>query len=108
MSSVWTRFCKFMRMASPPAADRASLQAKIDQYYWFHSIDFGDGLAARGAKTAEYIAGECEAILGPLDLHGTTVLDVGTYNGFYALEARRRGASAVTASDSFVWQSPKH
>jgi len=94
-------------MTSRSAADRASLQAKIDQYFWFHSIDFGDGLAARGAKTAEYIAGECEAILGPVNLHGTTLLDIGSYNGFYAFEAKRRGAASVTASDSVVWNNAK-
>src|SRR4051794_1139131 len=94
-----------MRMTSLSAADRASVQEKIDQYYWFHSIDFGDGLAARGAKSAEYIAAECAAILGPVDLRGTTLLDVGTYNGFYAFEAKRRGAKSVTASDSYVWSS---
>ena len=92
-------------MATTPA-DRASLQAKIDQYHWFHSIDFGNGLASRGDKTPDYIAQECKTIIGPIVFHGSSVLDVGTFNGFYAFEAKRRGAASVVATDTWSWRDP--
>jgi len=42
----------------------------------------------------------------PGDLAGLTVLDVGSWDGFYAFEAERRGASRVVATDSFCWGGP--
>ena len=32
-----------------------------------------------------------------------TVLDIGSWDGFFAFEAERRGASRVLATDSFCW-----
>ena len=40
------------------------------------------------------------------DLTGRSVLDVGSYDGFYSFEAERRGASRVIASDSWTWNWP--
>ena len=37
------------------------------------------------------------------DLRGRTVLDIGTYDGFYAFEAERRGAARVVALDHYMW-----
>lgn len=37
------------------------------------------------------------------DLKGKTVLDIGTYDGFYAFEAERRGAARVVALDHYMW-----
>jgi tRNA (mo5U34)-methyltransferase len=34
---------------------------------------------------------------------GLTVLDIGTFNGWFAFEAERRGAARVVANDHFVW-----
>lgn len=39
----------------------------------------------------------------PRSLAGKTVLDVGTYDGYFAFEAERRGAARVVASDSVCW-----
>jgi len=39
----------------------------------------------------------------PADLRGRTVLDVGAWDGFFSLEAERRGAARVLATDSFSW-----
>jgi tRNA (mo5U34)-methyltransferase len=86
--------------------ERVILQAKVDQYHWFQSIDLGGGVVARGAKTLDYIDAECETILGPIDLRGTSVLDVGAFNGYYSFEAKRRGAVRVVASDSWAWRHP--
>lgn len=39
----------------------------------------------------------------PQKLDGKTVLDVGSWDGFFAFEAERRGAKRVLATDSFCW-----
>jgi len=39
----------------------------------------------------------------PEDLSGMSVLDIGSWDGFFAFEAERRGASRVLATDSFCW-----
>jgi len=86
--------------------ERVILQAKVNEYRWFHSIDLGGGVVTRGAKTLDYIDAECEAILGPINLRGTSVLDIGAFNGYYSFAAKRRGAARVVASDSWAWRHP--
>lgn len=65
--------------------------------FWFHSIDFGDGLISDGINTLDN-----QKIISsfiPVDLHGKTVLDVGAWDGFYSFECEKRGAR-VTAIDN--------
>ena len=70
---------------------------------WWHSIDLGDGVVTPGYKTPELLARELQAIDMPEDLTGRCVLDIGTWDGFYAFEAERRGARRVVVVDHFVW-----
>jgi tRNA (mo5U34)-methyltransferase len=95
--------------ASGPAGREAALRRRADELtsvYWHHSIRLFPDLVTRGAKSPDFLSAECERVLGPLDLRGRSVLDVGTWNGHYAFEAARRGAAAVTASDSYCWREP--
>jgi len=41
----------------------------------------------------------------PDDLTDKTLIDIGTYDGFFSFEAERRGAKRVLATDQFCWQS---
>jgi tRNA (mo5U34)-methyltransferase len=66
---------------------------------WWHSIDLGNGVVTPGRV---FPAGETHKLCLP-DLTGKTVLDIGTWDGFYAFEAERRGAARVLATDSFMW-----
>lgn len=59
-----------------------------------------------GGKTADVLEQECGAILDLIDLSNRTVLDIGTWNGYYAFAAKRAGARHVMATDSYVWRSP--
>jgi tRNA (mo5U34)-methyltransferase len=67
--------------------------ADANRYYWYHTVDLGDGLITPGMYDyRETIAG-----FGfPEDLRGMTVLDVGSATGFFAFEFERRGARVVS------------
>jgi tRNA (mo5U34)-methyltransferase len=74
--------------------------------YWWHSIDVGNEVVTPGFKWGggrEVMAAELERQHMPTDLSGKSVLDIGSYDGYYAFEAERRGAASVTSIDHFVW-----
>lgn len=66
---------------------------------WYHTVDLGDGLHSKG----DYDLRSTVDLHGlPESLEGKTALDVGTWDGFWALELERRGAQ-VTAIDLARW-----
>lgn len=74
--------------------------------YWWHSIDVGHGIVTPGTKWgggSEVMRVELERQHCPASLRGKSVLDIGSYDGYYAFEAERRGADRVVAIDHFVW-----
>jgi tRNA (mo5U34)-methyltransferase len=83
--------------------DSAALQARIDAVKWYHEFDFGDGLKAQSA--VENLSGlrevwrSIERSLDAIAFSGKTVLDVGTWDGFWSFYAERRGAASVLATD---------
>ncbi len=72
---------------------------------WFHRIDLGGGLYTKTesvmGEPVDHPLGPWQTIqkLLPRDLNGKTVLDVGCNAGFYAFEAKRRGAKRVLGVD---------
>ena len=66
---------------------------------WFHSIDFGGGLVSPGVVPLRYLHEMLAHLQLPLRLDGLRVLDIGTYDGFFAFECERRGAAEVVAID---------
>src|SRR5579862_369704 len=67
--------------------------ANADRYYWYHTVDLGDGLVTPGMYDyRETIA----SFQFPGDMRGMTVLDVGSATGFFAFEFERRGARVVS------------
>ena len=80
------------------------LREEVERIRWFHTIRLRDDLVTPGLEpdTPQKLLR-----LGlPADLGGKTVLDVGTWDGFYAFEAERRGAARVVATDHHAWSSP--
>ena len=69
----------------------------VRQFQWVHSIDLGEGIITPGkwGKGNPRI----KAGLKEMPLKGKKVLDVGCWDGLYAFEAERRGASEVYAID---------
>ncbi|MDO8614704.1 MAG: methyltransferase domain-containing protein [Dehalococcoidia bacterium] len=83
-------------LLSPEAAAVARRVAEIE---WYHTIDLPYGL-----KTPGFVDNRDEVHLYglPEDMSGMRALDVGTFDGFWALEMERRGASVV-ATDIGRW-----
>ncbi len=79
------------------------LRDEVATRTWFHTIDLGGGVVTPGQKDT---VAEAAHMRLPADLTGRTVLDIGTYDGFYAFEAERRGADRVLATDSWTWNWP--
>jgi tRNA (mo5U34)-methyltransferase len=82
----------------PITATPEQARATIEQVpLWFHTFALnGAGVYTPGiARDHRY---RLQAI--PEDLSGARVLDVGTFDGFYAFLAERRGAARVVALDN--------
>jgi tRNA (mo5U34)-methyltransferase len=79
------------------------LQKKIElvssRNDWFHSIDFGDGVVSPGSCTPEYLNFLWNTFQLPKDMDGLRILDIGTYDGWFAFECEKRNAKEVVAID---------
>lgn len=81
----------------------SELRSRVDAVpFWWHSIDLGGGVVTPGAKTPESLEKEL-AYLQLGDLRGKSVLDIGSYDGYFAFAAERLGADRVVAMDHYVW-----
>lgn len=76
---------------------------------WFHKIDLPHGVTTKpGSNFGEDPThplptwGRVSRVL-PKDLAGKTVLDIGCNAGFYAFEARKRGAARVVGAEAQSW-----
>jgi len=84
-------------------------QAEVDAIGWWHPFTFLNGVKARGAKGGrgsehceELVRLEAQAAF-KYPVYGKTVLDVGAWNGYFSVEAVRRGATRVVALDKPTW-----
>jgi SAM-dependent methyltransferase len=119
----WAIFGRPSALAPAPTSDRPvswlkeqrlttdlrstpNLQDVVDSYYWWHSIDLGGGVITSGVKTLAVMQLEYENTFSNIDLVGRTVLDIGAWNGGFAVEACRRGAASVAGLDHYTWNDP--
>ncbi|MBV8097486.1 MAG: DUF1698 domain-containing protein [Acetobacteraceae bacterium] len=79
-----------------------ALKREIDALPWFHQIDFGNGLLSPGRIKASKIA-RMSRLIFDRSIAGKSVLDIGCWDGAYSIEAARRGAARVLATDHYVW-----
>lgn len=82
-------------LTEPTSPEARALIEKISGYQWYHTIDLGHGVATPG-----YVDHRSQLPFYhlPEDMTGMRVLDVATFDGFWAFEFERRGAE-VTAID---------
>ena len=57
---------------------------------WYHTIDLSPEVATPGAIDLRGVVGK---VFATVDLKGKTAVDVGTFDGFWAFEMERRGAT---------------
>jgi tRNA (mo5U34)-methyltransferase len=73
-----------------------SARERVEAHDWYHTIDLGPGLTTPGWFDTRAVT---EKVPLPASLEGKRCLDVGTWDGFWAFEMERRGATSVTAID---------
>jgi len=73
------------------------IRAEAEAISWFHSVDLGHGIVTDGSSEIAL----ADEQLPPLA--GRTVLDIGTWDGYYAFAAERLGARRVVALDHYAW-----
>jgi tRNA (mo5U34)-methyltransferase len=78
--------------------------AEIKTLPWFHSIDFGGGLISPGQCEHRALMQLADVFFSE-SVAGKTVIDIGCWDGFFSIEAAKRGASHVLATDHYVWQT---
>jgi len=76
--------------------ERDTVATRIGAVNWYHTIDLGHGIVTPGMfDHRQYL----KHYPIPERLDGMRVLDVATYDGFWAFEFERRGAAEVLAID---------
>ena len=78
------------------SAEAAPAPTTIDDVAWYHTIELPDGRVTPGLFDHRALVPRYGL---PVSLAGRRVLDVATFNGFWAFEMERRGADKVTAVD---------
>jgi tRNA (mo5U34)-methyltransferase len=72
------------------------MRSRISDIDWYHTIDLGGGLHTPGAFDHSQILPRYPL---PARLDGLRVLDIATYDGYWAFEMEKRGAREVVALD---------
>ncbi|OGM08452.1 hypothetical protein A2Z67_06020 [Candidatus Woesebacteria bacterium RBG_13_36_22] len=67
---------------------------------WCHVIELPDGTVTPGGW--DYRGNKGDRFLVPSDLTRKSVIDFGAWDGFWSVEAKKRGASRVVASDRWM------
>lgn len=76
--------------------DTTALRERVSQLEWYHTLELAPGVVTPGwFDTRELVA----KLPFPTSLAGKRCLDIGTFDGFWAFELERRGASEVVAVD---------
>lgn len=87
--------------STQPPLDPATV-AEINALRWFHQIDFGHGVLSPGYIKLSKLR-RVQSIVFDRPITGKSLLDIGCWDGAQSIEAIRRGASRVLATDHFVW-----
>jgi tRNA (mo5U34)-methyltransferase len=82
-------------MSTTPTS-ASELQAAVERYPWYHTLELGDGVVTKGMFDHRPVLDRYPI---PADLTGKRCLDVATMDGYWAFEMERRGAESVTALD---------
>ncbi|HWT08222.1 MAG TPA: methyltransferase domain-containing protein [Roseomonas sp.] len=82
--------------APEEAGPAAELRRRVATVPWYHAIDLGHGVVTPGIFDHRPVIDRYRL---PDSLAGLRVLDIGTFDGYWAFEFERRGAAEVVAMD---------
>lgn len=68
---------------------------QLEKTGWWHSFELPDGSVNEGVITIDGLKERLAQFPIPQDLRGRRVLDIGTWDGWFAFEMERRGAEVV-------------
>jgi tRNA (mo5U34)-methyltransferase len=77
-------------------SERGGLRDRVASQQWYHTIDLPGGVVTPGWYDLRELA---RTLPFPDDMAGMRCLDVGTFEGFWALQMESRGATDVTGID---------
>jgi tRNA (mo5U34)-methyltransferase len=83
--------------------DEQTLRSRIAAIKWCHPLELGGVPTRPEWHVRRRFARRLKFLDLPADLTGKSVLDIGTWDGFFAFECERRGAARVLAIDTFAW-----
>lgn len=93
-------------MTGTQPLDARAMRAAVDDHpFWYHTIDVAPGVTTKGWFDLRPVVD----VLPWPNLRGKRVLDIGTFDGFFAFEMERRGAAEVVAidvEDHLQWDWP--
>lgn len=75
--------------------------AEMNELEWYHSIELAPGVFTKGYPWGPSVWEPIRQQLDQVDFRGKRVLDVASWDGMWAFEAEKRGASRVLATDYF-------
>ena len=88
-------------------SDLAALERRVaENHDWYHTIELAPGVLTPGIVDTRPIVSRVPI---PQSLSGMRCLDLGTWDGFWAFEMERRGASevhGVDVPDPYKWDWP--
>jgi tRNA (mo5U34)-methyltransferase len=87
---------------SVESRDIEALREEVNKLRWFHQIDFGNGLISPRREPTGAPKSAADVYFSD-GIEGKSVLDIGCWDGFNSIEAKKRGAARVLATDHFVW-----
>ncbi len=82
-----------------------AIRQRIAGLTWNHPIHLGHGVVTRKPHIDRRFQRRLRLLQIPQDLRGWSVLDIGSWDGFFAFECEKRGADRVLAIDTFAWDT---
>lgn len=93
-------YVNMVKLSNSDPAYRSYVLKKIEELSpWYHKIDLGDGVITPG-RDFDNIWNGTKKVIEHIEYRNKTVLDLGSWDGFWAFEAEKRGASFVVATDT--------
>jgi tRNA (mo5U34)-methyltransferase len=83
---------------------KEELLEKVNQHTWYHNIDLGNGIITPG-RGWNRIWEPSAKFLERVEFSGKTVLEIGTWDGYFSFKAEALGAGKVTATDIKLWET---